>query len=419
MFYKETEFKHEPPLGNVPKEWEVVKLKDVADYLNGYPFSPKDWKDKGLPIIRIQNLNDPDAQFNYFDGDIEDRYIVENGDLLFSWSASIGAYIWNRGKAVLNQHIFKVIPNGSVDKLYLYYVLFLAIEQLKRRVHGSTMKHFKKTELETKIPLPPLGEQKKIAEVLGVVDSVIGLVDRVILKTERLKKGLMQTLLTRGIGHKEYKQTPIGTIPKEWQVVRLAEVTTKIKDMDHKMPKKQEDGIPFISIRYMLKYPDFAFTIDYDDPDLEYISKEDYENQVRRFNVEKNDILYSRFGSIGNAKFVVTEQPFIASYSIVLVKPDREKVSPEFLVCALNSERTRRQARLQTKGATNRNLHLEDIENLKIPIPPMHEQRKIAETLLSVDKKLELEKLEKVRLERIKQSLMDLLLTGKIRVKVD
>ncbi|MEM3751740.1 MAG: restriction endonuclease subunit S, partial [Candidatus Bathyarchaeia archaeon] len=80
MFYKETEFKHEPPLGNVPKEWEVVKLKDVADYLNGYPFSPKDWKDKGLPIIRIQNLNDPDAQFNYFDGDIEDRYIVENGD---------------------------------------------------------------------------------------------------------------------------------------------------------------------------------------------------------------------------------------------------------------------------------------------------------------------------------------------------
>ncbi|MEM3873107.1 MAG: restriction endonuclease subunit S, partial [Nitrososphaeria archaeon] len=224
IFYKENEFKQEPTLGKVPKEWEVVRLKDVANYLNGYPFSPKDWKDKGLPIIRIQNLNNPDAEFNYFEGDIEDRYIVQDGDLLFSWSASIGAYIWNRGKAVLNQHIFKVIPKSNVDKLYLYYALFLAIEQLKHRIHGSTMKHFKKTELETKIPLPPYTEQRKIAEVLSVVDSAIELVDKIIWKTERLKKALMQTLLTRGIGHKEFKETEIGKIPKTWQIVKLGEI---------------------------------------------------------------------------------------------------------------------------------------------------------------------------------------------------
>ena len=122
----------ETPIGRIPEDWEVARLIDVVEYINGYAFSPKDWKEKGLPIIRIQNLNDPDAEFNYFDGEIDKKYIVENGDLLFSWSASIGVYIWKRGKAVLNQHIFKVVPKNNVDKYYLYYALFLAIEQLKK-----------------------------------------------------------------------------------------------------------------------------------------------------------------------------------------------------------------------------------------------------------------------------------------------
>ena len=74
-------------IGKIPQEWGVVRLIDVAEYINGYGFSPKEWSNKGLPIIRIQNLNDRSAEFNYFDGEIDSKYIVENGDLLFSWSA--------------------------------------------------------------------------------------------------------------------------------------------------------------------------------------------------------------------------------------------------------------------------------------------------------------------------------------------
>ena len=109
------------PIGRIPKEWEVVKLEDVAEFINGYAFSPKDWGKKGLPIIRIQNLNDIDTEFNYYDGNINDRYIIENGDILFSWSATIDAFIWNRDKAVLNQHIFKVVPKPNVEKIFIYY----------------------------------------------------------------------------------------------------------------------------------------------------------------------------------------------------------------------------------------------------------------------------------------------------------
>jgi type I restriction enzyme S subunit len=268
------------------------------------------------------------------------------------------------------------------------------------------------------LPLPSLLEQQKIAEILSTVDDAIQKTNEIIAKTERLKKGLMHELLTKGIGHKEFKDTEIGRIPKDWEVVKLGEITTKIKDIDHKMPRKQKTGIPFISIKCMLKYPDLNFYLDPNDPDLEFISKKDYEYHVQRFNVEMNDIIYSRFGSIGNAKLVTTEQHFIASYSIVLIKPNIHKVNPTFLTCVLNSEIVKKQAKIATKGATNRNLHLEDIQNLRLPLPKPFEQQKIAEILSTVDKKLEAERNEKARLERIKQGLMDLLLTGKVRVRL-
>jgi type I restriction enzyme S subunit len=411
MFYKETNFKQEPPIGNVPKEWEVVRLKDVADYINGYPFSPKDWKDKGLPIIRIQNLNDPNAEFNYFEGDIEDKYIVENGDLLFSWSASIGAYIWNRGKAVLNQHIFKVVPNDNIDKLYLFYALFLAIEQLKQKVHGSTMKHFKKTELQTKIPLPPLPEQKEIAKVLGVVDSLIAKTGEVIVKTERLKKGLMQTLLTRGIGHKEFKDTEIGRIPKDWEVVKIVDACAKVKAGGTPLTSKKEyynGDIPFVKIE------DLANAQKYLKNTLITITKAGLENSSA-WLVPPKSILLAMYGSIG--AMAINEIPVATNQAILGIVPKEEKTDVEFIYYLLNFL-TPHFAR-HAKQTTQANLTAEIVREFKIPIPPILEQRKIAEILSTVDKKLEFEKNEKAKLERIKLGLMDLLLTGKIRIKVN
>jgi len=208
-----------------------------------------------------------------------------------------------------------------------------------------------------------------------------------------------------------FKDTEIGRIPKEWEVVKLEEIAKKIKDIDHKMPKKQKSGIPFVSIKCMLKYPDLNFYLDFNDPDLEFISKEDYEYHVQRFNVERGDIIYSRFGSIGDAKLITTEQPFIASYSIVLIKPDVHKVNSIFLTCILNSEAVKNQAKIITKGATNRNLHLEDIKNLKVPLPRHPEQQKIAEILSTIDKAIQKTNEIIAKTERLKKGLMKELLT--------
>ena len=95
----------------LPDGWRWTQLGELASYINGRAFKPEDWETTGIPIIRIQNLTDKQAEFNYYSRAVEDRYIVEDGDLLISWSASLDAFIWDRGTAILNQHIFKAIEN--------------------------------------------------------------------------------------------------------------------------------------------------------------------------------------------------------------------------------------------------------------------------------------------------------------------
>jgi type I restriction enzyme S subunit len=413
IFYKETAFK-DTEIGRIPKDWEVVKLGNVVEIEDKYriPVKEQDRQPGPFPYCGANGIIDYVAGYTH-DG----KFVLLAEDGGFFGPFENSAYIM-RGKFWANNHvhILKAIEGVLISEFLVFYLNFINLVPF---LTGSTRPKLTQEDMRMiPLPLPSLLEQQKIAEILSTVDDAIQKTNEIIAKTERLKKGLMHELLTKGIGHKEFKDTEIGRIPKDWEVVKLGEITTKIKDIDHKMPRKQKTGIPFISIKCMLKYPDLNFYLDPNDPDLEFISKKDYEYHVQRFNVEMNDIIYSRFGSIGNAKLVTTEQHFIASYSIVLIKPNIHKVNPTFLTCVLNSEIVKKQAKIATKGATNRNLHLEDIQNLRLPLPKPFEQQKIAEILSTVDKKLEAERNEKARLERIKQGLMDLLLTGKVRVRL-
>lgn len=153
---------------SLPDGWRLARLGEVATYLNGRAFKPEEWDISGLPIIRIQNLNVPSASFNYSSGHVDPRNHVDDGDLLISWSASLDAYIWNRGPAVLNQHIFKVIENPAViTREYLYFAAREVMGEIRSQVHGATMQHITKPEFEAiQIPLPPLSDQQRIAALL-------------------------------------------------------------------------------------------------------------------------------------------------------------------------------------------------------------------------------------------------------------
>lgn len=152
----------------------LVELGSIADFINGFAFKPAHWELNGKPIIRIQNLTNSSKLFNYSSMDVPEKYHVTKGDLLVSWSATLDIFEWHGEDALLNQHIFKVEPNfDKVNKDYLRYALRDAISAMLKFTRGSTLKHVNRGDfLSTKIPLPPLKTQKKIAAVLEKADQL-------------------------------------------------------------------------------------------------------------------------------------------------------------------------------------------------------------------------------------------------------
>ena len=146
----------------------VMTLGEVGSYFNGRAFKPSDWSGEGLPIIQIANLNDASVPFHYFLGEVRAEQRVDDGDLLVSWSASLDAYIWHGGPALVNQHIFKVYERPMiVDRTYLWYALRSVMRGIRTQVHGATMQHITKPEFEAiSIPVPQLEVQRRIAAQL-------------------------------------------------------------------------------------------------------------------------------------------------------------------------------------------------------------------------------------------------------------
>ena len=154
---------------------EKVRLGDVATYINGYAFKPTDWSDVGVPIIRIQDLTGNSYQLNRYNGKYEPKHEIIEGDVLISWSASLGVYVWKGEKAVLNQHIFKVVfDKKEVDKSFFVHQSKNILEKATSEAHGATMKHLTKPVFDA-LPfyLPKIEQQKKIVQKLNKITDLI------------------------------------------------------------------------------------------------------------------------------------------------------------------------------------------------------------------------------------------------------
>lgn len=183
----------------VPSHWVMVAAGDLVHLINGRAFKSTDWKKSGLPIIRIQNLNNPTAPFNYFQGEVAEGHRVRAGDMLLSWSGtpgtSFGVFIWNSGDAVLNQHIFKVaIYSSKISKKYLRMAINASLDALIGSARGGVgLKHVTKGQIESlQIPLPPLEEQNRI---VAKVDELMRLCDR--LEAQQQEREKLLPLLSR------------------------------------------------------------------------------------------------------------------------------------------------------------------------------------------------------------------------------
>ena len=198
-------------------KYSEVRIADIANFINGFAFKPDDWGNIGLPIIRIQNLNDPEKAFNRTVRNVSKKYRVKKGDILVSWSATIAVFEWDNEDALLNQHIFKVeFDSSRVVKQYFKLALKKTIHDLIKFAHGSTMKHVVKKDFEKhKIPLPPLYDQIRIATLLSRVEGLIATrKDNLRLLDEFLKSTFLEMFGDPVRNEKGWQTKSLGNIAR-------------------------------------------------------------------------------------------------------------------------------------------------------------------------------------------------------------
>ncbi len=190
------------PLGPIPAGWELRPFSELGTFLNGFAFKPSHWGDTGLPIVKIKELKQGvTAATPRYDGNgIPDRYRIERGDLLFSWSAYLEAYLWAWEPALLNQHLFKVTPGAGIAKAWIYLALRERMEEFRSRSQGTTMKHIKRAALgEVQVVTPPPDMMGQFDDsVRPALDQVIAL-SAALTPLETLRDLLLPKLVTGAI----------------------------------------------------------------------------------------------------------------------------------------------------------------------------------------------------------------------------
>ena len=561
MFYKETNFR-ETPIGKIPEDWDVIKFGDVCRFKRGFSYRSNQIT-KDPTKTKFITINDfekegglkRDAEKIYIkeDVNVDPGFFLDDGDVLIantdmSKGFIIGAPILiedMNGKLVYSMDLTKLIFSRSKisSKFLFYYLTYEPVRQkMKAFAQGTNVLHLNHNLVKNmRIPLPPLPEQKAIAHILSTVDEAIQKTNEIIAKTERLKKGLMQELLTKGVNifalerdrilkcvrkclesrdhefeieedlnrhlaeylknefpeydvdvviekrelrpdiivHKrrtdqnlfaievrkdwnvrgieedirklekvmlsdhhyceaifigfnikdfdlvfklsnkvnfvlvnpegeikvkarerEFKDTEIGRIPKEWKVVKLGNIITykKGKKPATVFDKEEPDTLPYLTADNLRVG---IFT--------QWAKEED-----EVVKVDEDDLFLIWDGFYCGDSFIGFKG--ILSSTMIKIEPKQSNLNKRYLYYFLKT-------RFKVLNSQIAGMYLKHVSkfvfnSLKIPLAPSLEQQKIAEILSTVDKRLEVERKRKEKLERIKKALMDLLLTGKIRVKI-
>lgn len=277
---------------------------------------------------------------------------------------------------------------------------------------GSHKRYYISQYQDMEVVVPPITEQKKIAEILGVVDDEIQKTEEIVVTTEKLKDGLMRTLLTRGIGHTKFNKTKIGHIPEGWKIVRgeeISEVITKGASPKWQGFEYQKDGMLFVTSENVRDG-----VLDISSPKFLPI---EFHKKLKNSQLKNGDILINIVGaSIGRSCLYKSEYDFANINQAVCLMRLSSDAHADFISYFLQSQETISRLLSSQTGSARQNLSLGDIRNFLFALPPQDEQVKIASYLGAVDEKILINQKVKAKLTLLKKGLMQDLLSGKVRV---
>ncbi len=383
----------------IPEGWKVTKLNDFANIIMGQSPSSKDYNQKGDGLPFFQGKTDFDSKNNrplIRQWTSRSTKIASENSILFTVRAPVGDVIMNNIEACIGRGLASIEAKNGGSNQFLFFYLQHIGDQFEKYAQGSTFTAINSTELKNyEINVPPIKEQTKIATILSKVDSEIEKVERIIEQTEKLKKGLMQKLLTKGIGHKKFKKTELGEIPEEWELVTLKESDIEIIDGDRgeNYPKKNEfmdEGYCLFLSNKNIKNDKFVFN------ECAFITEEK-DNLLRKGKLKRFDIILTTRGTVGNVAFFDKNVPFenIRLNSGMLIFRAGNCFASEFLYALFKSHLMKTKYKSVTSGSAQPQLPIRSLEQIKIPLPPKDEQKKIAQILESADQLLHKTKKQK------------------------
>jgi type I restriction enzyme S subunit len=435
--YKKTD------LGLLPNEWDVSPISKNMKLINGFGFKPHQWSLYGLPIIRIQNLNSEKAKFNYFEGKVDDKFHVKKGDLLFAWSgskgSSFGARVWIGPPAILNQHIFRVVPNKNViTPKFSFYILRQVQEQIEKMAHGfkSSFVHVKKNDLSsTLLPVPSIKEQTAITNVLSDVDALLSELEKLIVKKQAIKTATMQQLLsgktrlpafaTYDVGTHEGKRkyqtkgtkpSELGEIPEDWNATFASEIISFIGGFGFSSRLATSSGIKWLKIANVglneIKW------------DADSYLPESLSSSFKDYLLKVNDVVMALTrpllkDKLKVARLKINDLPALLNQRVAKLVP-KGKNNLDYIYYVVQRAEFIAAMNLAMAGSDPPNIGTTALGNINILIPSSPEEQTAIATILS-DMDEEIQALEQrlTKTRQIKQGMMQELLTGKTRLPFD
>lgn len=399
-------------LGEIPSGWSRRNLGNLAEWINGFAFKPHDLDGSKYEVVRIKQMLNPQEKMDKTDLVIPDKYFLKNGDLIYSWSMTLATHIWDRGEALLNQHLYKVVANDTTTTYWLRYSLDAAHKELVNLMHGSAAKHItKKNLLSFQIPLPSIDTQKKIVSFLDtetkkIDDSVASMESLISLLTEK-RTALISETVTRGIPgeHTEFKNSGVEwlrEIPAGWSIEKIGSVFSE------KREKVSDKDYPALSVTKKGIVPQLSNAAKTDDGD-------------NRRKVTAGDfVINSRSDRKGSSGI----SAYTGSVSLIstVIRPS-DKLNSNFIHHLLRSVEFQEEYYRYGRGivADLWTTRYSDMKAIKIPVPSLSEQEKIVNYITR-----ELPKIDNVikataksisLLKEKRQTLISDAVTGKIDVR--
>ncbi|TLS78282.1 hypothetical protein FE236_00540 [Mariprofundus erugo] len=415
----------------IPEGWITNPFENICYFQEGPGLRRWQYTSDGFPFLNIRCIKEGSLDLSnvqYISVDEANKkyshFFLNEGDIVLSSSGTLGR-LAKVTKAslplMLNTSIIRCRTKSEniLSSSFLYHYLqgkeFQ--DQISEESQGSAQVNFGPTHLKKVYSiLPPLPEQKKIAAILTSVDDTIERQEAQIEKLQSLKKAMMQELLTNGIGHTEFKDTPVGRIPKSWSLKPLQKLSIDgINNGEFKDPSKVGSGYRLINVFDLYQ----KFGLEYENLELLDVDQKAF-NKKR---VEYGDVFFTRSSLKleGIAYCNVNlhnRDDLIYECHVMRVRPDRQFVEPEYLALFCRSDQARKFFMASAKHSTMTTIGQSDIAGLPVPIPSLDEQVKIINTIGSIRQSIGT-KQDKLRsLQSLKKSLMQDLLSGKVRVNV-